>query len=1084
MKYSIGLDIGITSIGWAIKNEEKVRIEDLSVRMFDRAENPTDGSSLATPRREARSSRRTIRRRRYRVSRVRKFIIDKGLLTEVESDQLFDWHDEDLDIWLIRVNGIERKLTDREFARVLIHYAKNRGFKSNRKSEAKETETGALLSAVNENKELMSKENYRTVAEMLVMDDRFEGRKRNKGGDYSHVLARSEIEKEIRLVFEMQREFGHRFASEENEEKYIDIWASQRPFSSAEDIYSKIGNCTFEENEKRAPKFTYTFERFRALDKLNRLRIISSKSPQRKLSEEERYKAINLLLDRKEVKYKDLRKSISLADHERFNELFYDPNETINKNENRRFLSLEGYYQLRKIVTGVEGKVMAESYRPVDYDTFAYAVTVYKDDNDTRDYLLNTYVNENGKQVRNLANRPYNEKLIEELLSLSFSQFGHLSLKALNRILPFVEEGYQYHEACEKAGYNFNQRVGQKKKRLLPVIPTQDLTNPVVIRSLSQTRKVLNAIIKRYGSPSAIYIEMAREMGRPYNERRDLEKQYSKNRTVNENAKKRIRELHPEISDPRGHDILKYKLWEEQNGRCAYSLKPIKVDYLFGPGTAEVDHIIPYSRCFDDSNANKVLVLSKENQNKGDRTPFEWFGNDEKRWEEFTSYVTTLKVRRKKKDHLLKKNFDEDQAEQFKSRHLNDTRYITRYIKGYIEDNLQFREEEGRKQYVFTVNGAYTSLMRKRWGFNKNREDNDLHHALDAVLAVVSLPFRHRVSKYFKHRNEHPANLLKRKGEHFPEPWEGFRREVEARFVQDPDKLKFALESLALPSYDPDFINQVKPIFVSRVPKRSVKGQIHKETIRRHRGYTEKGYMRVVTKTPLEEVPFNKKTGDFPMYGKESDPKTYNAIKERYLEYNGNAAKAFSEPLYKPSRKPENAPIIRSIKIEDVTNRAVELDDGAVAANASIVRTEVFTHKEKGGFYLAPVYVSDILKNQSPTKFISANKPYQAWDIINNEYRFLFNLYPNDIIKVQMPRNKTSKDSNGKTIIWSKGLFYYKGVDSRTGSINISDHMNSFSDRIGSRTLLLLEKYQTDPLGNLTKVNREKRHVIQTYSHS
>src|SRR5699024_4222672 len=143
--------------------------------------------------------------------------------------------------------------------------------------------------------------------------------------------------------------------------------------------------------------------------------------------------------------------------------------------------------------------------------------------------------------------------------------------------------------------------------------------------------------------------------------------------------------------------------------------------------------------------------LSKENQNKKNRTPSEWFGDDELRWDQFISYVNSLKVRKKKKDLLLKQNFDGDQAEQFKSRHLNDTRYVTKFIKGFIEDNLQFREVEGRKQHVFTVNGAYTSLMRKRWGFNKNREENDLHHALDAVLVAVSLPFRHRVSNYFKH---------------------------------------------------------------------------------------------------------------------------------------------------------------------------------------------------------------------------------------------------------------------------------------------------------------------------------------------
>src|SRR5699024_1579865 len=144
----------------------------------------------------------------------------------------------------------------------------------------------------------------------------------------------------------------------------------------------------------------------------------------------------------------------------------------------------------------------------------------------------------------------------------------------------------------------------------------------------------------------------------------------------------------------------------------------------------------------------------------------------------------------------------------------------------------------------------------KRWGFNKNREENDLHHAVDAVIVAVSHNFRHRVSNFFKEREEHISQVYKRKGGYFPQPWQGFRREVLARLIQDPQKLKLALRSLSLDTYDEAFINEVKPIFVSRMPKRSVKGQIHAETVRRHRGYNERGLMRVVTKTKLEDIPF------------------------------------------------------------------------------------------------------------------------------------------------------------------------------------------------------------------------------------
>ena len=1078
LRYAIGLDIGITSVGWAIINQDKERIEDLGVRIFDRAENPKNGSSLATPRRDARSARRRLRRKRYRISRIRKFIVERGLLTKTQASQLYDWRDGDLDVWLLRVNGLERKLSDREFARILIHYGKNRGFKSNRKSEASEPEGGELLQAVRKNAKIMEENNYRTVAEMIVLDERFEGRKRNKDGSYSHVLSRSEIEKEIRTVFEKQREYGHSFATHENEERFIEIWSAQRPFSTQDDIEKRIGVCTFEENEKRAPKASFTFEKFRALDKLNRLRIISDYEPSRPLTDKEREQVIDLLFNKKEVKYKDLRKVLSIPDYARFNELYYDRNESNEKNENKTFLSLQAYYKMKKAIKQIEGKTLAESYRPIDYDTFAYALTVYKDDQDAKDYLMNNYVNENGKRIRNIANKSYNEVLIEELLHLSFSKFGHLSLKALNNIMPYIEAGDQYHEACRKAGYTFNQKVGEEKKKLLPVIPTEDIVNHVVIRALSQTRKVLNAIIKRYGSPTEIYIELAREMGRNYTERKELEKQFNKNRVVNENAKKRIQELVPGIHEPRGHDILKYKLWEEQHQRCAYSMKPISIRDLFNAGYAEVDHIIPYSRSFDDSNANKVLVLSQENQNKRNKTPYEWFGHDTKKWEEFVSFVNSLKVSKKKKDLLLKQNFDDAQAEEFKSRHLNDTRYITRYLKKFIEDNLLFREEKDNKQTVFTVNGAYTALMRKRWGFNKNRQENDLHHALDAAIVAVSRPFRHRVSAYFKRKEEKTSQYIKREGERFPEPWDGFAKELEARLIQDQEKLKFALKSLSLDSYDEDFINRIKPIFVSRMPKRSVKGQIHEETLRRIRGYNEKGYLRLVTKTRLQDIPFDKKTGDFPMYGKDSDPKTYRAIKERFLEYGGNVKKAFAEPLYKPSKNPKSAPIIRSVKIETFKNQAVSLKDKAVAENASIVRTEVFRHKKSGKFYLAPVYTSDVMAKRIPERFITANTPFAKWDYITEEYEFLFNLYPNDVIQIKLPRKKKAKDNLGNTLEWSEGIFYFKTIDRGTGSLNIINHMNSFEDRIGSRNLKIFEKYQVDPLGNLKRVKKEKRHGI------
>src|SRR5699024_4232127 len=246
---------------------------------------------------------------------------------------------------------------------------------------------------------------------------------------------------------------------------------------------------------------------------------------------------------------------------------------------------------------------------------------------------------------------------------------------------------------------------------------------------------------------------------------------------------------------------------------------------------------------------------------------------------------------------------------------------------------------------------------------------------------------------------------------------------------------------LALPAYDDTFIDGVEPIFVSRMPKRSIKGQIHEETIRRHRGYNEKGLNLMTKKYELEDIKFDN-NGDFPMYGKDSDAKTYNAIKERYLEYEGNKKKAFSFPLYKPSKKPDKAPIIRSVKIETTANRVFHLDDKTVAENASIARTEVFRHKETGKFYLAPVYVSDVMAGRKPEKFITAKKPYEDWIDISEEYEFLFNLFPNDVIKIRMRREKISKLHISGERKWTEKMCYYKGVQYSDGRINIIDNLN------------------------------------------
>jgi CRISPR-associated endonuclease Csn1 len=65
-----------------------------------------------------------------------------------------------------------------------------------------------------------------------------------------------------------------------------------------------------------------------------------------------------------------------------------------------------------------------------------------------------------------------------------------------------------------------------------------------------------------------------------------------------------------------GRELLKLRLHEQQDGKCIYNTKKvIEINRLQEDGYVEIDHILPWSRTFDNSLNNKALCLSKENQN-------------------------------------------------------------------------------------------------------------------------------------------------------------------------------------------------------------------------------------------------------------------------------------------------------------------------------------------------------------------------------------------------------------------------------------------------------------------------------------
>lgn len=1104
LRYTLGLDIGIASVGWAVLENnidgEPIKIERLGVRIFDKAEQPKTGASLAEPRREARGQRRTIRRKRHRKDRIKQLIQQNDIMTRVEMAEMFEHLQFETSVYELRVQALERALTKQEFVRVLIHLAQRRGYKSNSKSEeAKDKENGKVKSAISENKKCMEENGYRTIGEMLLNDDRFwecnpDGTKifvpHNHPDDYRTTVERSMVEDEIRLIFSRQHALGVPYATSEFEEAYLEIWGSQRNFDEGPGgkspyggnmIEKMLGHCTFEKDEPRAAKGSYSAEYFRLLQDVNHLRLVKNNGESCALTAEQKQIYIDLVMKSAAASYAQLRKKLELSNDISFNMLRYGSDE-IGKVERKKLGHMKFYHEMRKVLNTVQ-KDAISTVSWEQRDEIARILLCYKSDD---------------KRKAQLEKLDIPREFIPALLALSTSKTAHLSVKALRKLIPHLEKGMTYAEACKEV-YG-EQKSSVTKKNKLSLFDIEPINNPVVRRAVSQTIRVINAVVREYGAPEVVRVELAREMGKPYDVRTQMTKKQEANAKRNEELRQQIKKI--KGAEPTGQDIVKFKLFQDQNGVCLYSGQNFDITRLFEAGYVDVDHIIPYSISFDDSYTNKVLVRSPENRQKGNRIPADYFKSDPARWQRFETLVNTQVHNWKKKRNLLTQALSEEQKNGFKQRNLVDTQYIARVMYNLINDHLQFAEtgKYDKKRRTQAVNGAITAHVRKRLGIQKIREDGDLHHAVDAaVVACVSPGMIQKITQYTKHRecirktkegylDTETGELMTREAydakysPRFPAPWERFRQELEARLSDNPAE---EIARLHLATYDSE--EEIKPVFVSRKPKRKTTGAAHEATLHRK---ADGGY---INKVSLTKLTLDKKTGEIKnYYAPESDRLLYEALKKRLEEFDGNAEKAFAEPFYKPKRDGTRGPLVKKVKIYETYNNTVEVKRGdarasnkhiGCAKNDSMIRVDVF-YMEDDGYYYVPIYTADVIKGALPNKAVVQGKTFEDWKEMDDR-DFLFSMYPNDLLYIERQKEiklKTKKGSSRQEEIARKaGLYYFKGLNISSGNLFIITHDHSYEQSsLGGKTLSCLKKYTVDALGNYSEVSLpEKRKPLR-----
>jgi len=337
----------------------------------------------------------------------------------------------------------------------------------------------------------------------------------------------------------------------------------------------------------------------------------------------------------------------------------------------------------------------------------------------------------------------FEDEIAEKLSKIDFNKqaFGNKSNKSMRKILPFLMEGYDYSQACSLAGYNHSNSLTKEEREQqitldkLELLPKNSLRQPIVEKILNQMINVVNAILEQYGKPSEIRIELARELKQSKDERNDADLQNSKNKKLNEEIGKRLAELGlPETK----RYIQKYKFIfpslskslkdAKVNNQCIYCGETFNLTEALSGDAYDVDHIVPKSLLFDDSQTNKVLVHRKCNSTKTNQTAYDYIatkGEEQVRiysdrvddWFKrgIISYSKMQRLKVSHKEYLerksLKKETETDKKlwENFIDRQLRDTQYIARKSREILQKVCN---------NVTTTEGGVTAKLRNLWGWD------------------------------------------------------------------------------------------------------------------------------------------------------------------------------------------------------------------------------------------------------------------------------------------------------------------------------------------------------------------------------
>lgn len=746
MSYSIGIDIGVASVGMAMVDENE-KIFDAVSSIFEEAD-----ASSNVDRRTFRGGRRTKRRKKNRIDDFKKLWEKYGYIIPEKNE---------IDIVQLRNKGLKEVLSMNELYSVLLYMLKHRGISylddaiDDTKGSA--YEKGLMLNQ----KSLENKLPCEIQLERLQKYGKYRGDyvvdREGESEYHSNVFTISSYVKEIETIFENQKNMGN-ILPEEFISEYITIFKRKREYyigpgnelsrtdygiyttkldengkyHTDDNIFEKlIGKCSVYPEEFRASGASYTAQEFNVLNDLNNLTINNEK-----LTEDEKRKIVEDIKNANTVNMRTIIKKVLGEEIEQFS------GARIDKSEKEIFHTFETYRKMKKNLQLIDFNI--EELSREELDKIGDILTLNTEKDGIKKAFKTSQLCLDDNVIDNLI-------IFRKKNSTLFSKWQSLSYKAMQELIPemYLQPKEQMQLLTEmKVGNVKNEKY--KGYEYIPVEEViKEIYNPVVVRSIRMTVKMINKSIKKYGYPDEIVIEMPRD--------KNTEEQKKRINKIQKENEKEYANILKKLFDEYGIEIsksdyrkqknlpLKLKLWNEQEGRCPYSGKKIAIESLLNDSELfEIDHIIPLSISFDDSRNNKVLVYRLENQVKGNNTPYMYLNGLNREWnfDRYKNYVLDLKKRkliseRKANNLLFMQDINKiDVLKGFINRNLNDTRYASKVILNELQAFFKAKEECNTK--IKVIRGSFTHQMRVNLQIEKNRDESYSHHAVDAMLIAFS----------------------------------------------------------------------------------------------------------------------------------------------------------------------------------------------------------------------------------------------------------------------------------------------------------------------------------------------------------